>query len=161
MVFDSMSAVLDAPEPDTSSPGGGNRTPTAVAVAAVAGCDLELTNGRKVIDAAVAAVLAEFPEGGLVDSWQVAAEMLKRRRAAGDNDACATQTRNYVQYLFRETAAHVCRHAEERHYRVHPEELCSAACDTKFAHTPGRARRDVCTSCFVELTTSGECAMGC
>lgn len=156
MSFDASSATSEVAGRE-----GGDRTPTSVAVAAVAGCDLELLNERKVIDAAIAAVLAEFPDGGSVDSWQVAAEVLKRRHAKGRTDVCPTQTKDYVQHLFRESAAHVCRHADGHHYRVHPEEVCSGSCDDKFAHTPGRARRDSCEHCFLELTTSGDCPMGC
>ena len=155
MIFDATSATLTAP-PSRST----ERTPTTAAVAAVNVAD-DTCNERAVIDDVVAAVLAEFPDGGSVDSWLVAAEVLERRVRLGNKDACPTQTKDYVQYLFRESAAHVCRHADGHHYRVHPESSCSAECDSKYARAQAAPRRDVSECCFVELTTAGECSMCC
>lgn len=134
------------------------RSITDVAVECVASSGA--TSERAVIDEVVDAVLAECPEGGLVDSHRVAAAVVARRVAAG-GDPDPVQTKDYVQYLFRETDEHVCRHADGSHYRIHPQPKCTPECDAKYQHRAARTVRDHCGSCHMELTTAGECPMDC
>jgi hypothetical protein len=106
-------------------------------------------------------VLADCPGGGRLDSYALADVLFERRVAAGRGHCDPIQTKDYCQYLLRETAAHVCRHADGHHYRIHPEVSCSASCDDKFAHAAATVRRDPCPFCHLELTTAGDCPLGC
>lgn len=135
-----------------------DQTVTDTAVRAVLAS--EAASERAVIDELVDAVLAAHPEGGLVNSYRIAEEFVARRRRSG-GDPDPTQTRDYVQFLFRETRHHVCRHAEDGHYRIHPEPKCSPDCDEKYVHRKARKVRPHCEFCHLELTAAGTCPMDC
>lgn len=129
------------------------------AVRAARGASHSLSE-RALIDLVVAEVLAAHPAGGLVDSVAVADVVWDRRRHAG-RDSDRTQCKDYVQYLFRESRAHVCRHADGHHYRLHAAAVCSPECDSKHEHGAPREVRAHCPSCFLEVTTTGVCPLGC
>lgn len=111
------------------------------------------------VNAVVAAVLAA--DGIEIDSHHLADLLYARRCTRPDFTGRWDQTKDYVQYVLREQPAHVCRHADGHHYRVHPEVSCGADCDEKYAMSQADVRRATCQTCQIEVTTSGRCSMGC
>ena len=108
----------------------------------------------------VDAIVASGKDATL-DSYAITDAVFQRRVAAG-KDPVWEQSRDYVQHVLRETKHHVCRHAVDgHHYQVHVAKHCSDECRVKYAKRAPTQRRDVCPSCFLELTTDGVCSIGC
>jgi hypothetical protein len=134
-------------------------TPTELAVSVVEIHTTTDTSERSLVDLFVEECVYIFHEG-LIDSHKVADAFFKRRLANGLAPD-RTQTKDYVQYLFRESMAHVCRHIDGTCYRFHKELECSAECDKKYAHREPTVRRPMSDCCFLEVTTMNRCPMGC
>lgn len=100
-----------------------------------------------------------IPQGGWIDSHKVARAIMDRRYEQ-NRPVTFEQTRDYVQHMFRE-AEYVCRHADGHHYRLHQEKVCSPECDEIYLQNPKIVVREHCQFCFLELSTAGECPMGC
>lgn len=115
---------------------------------------------KRVLNDAIRATIQMHPGGGWVDSHKVAYAILHRRHVHGKKYVSGQQTKDYVQHVFRE-ASHMCRHADGHMYRIHAEEVCSPECEEIYAINPKIVRRESCPQCFLEVTTAGECPMGC
>lgn len=134
-------------------------TPTELAVTIIDTHHLTKASERALIDLLVEECVYIFHEG-VLDSHKIATAMFNRRKMNGQDPAWS-QTKDYVQYLFRESKAHVCRHIDDTCYRFHKEVECSVECDTKYAHQAAAVRRPISDCCFLEVTTTGHCPMGC
>lgn len=113
----------------------------------------------KLLRLATAATIQMLPQGGWVDAHAVARCIVKRR-AKQNRPVTFEQTKDYIQHLFREMPF-FCRHADGHHYRLHADPKCSVECDEIFHQNPKVVTRDHCEFCHLEVTTSGECPLGC
>ena len=96
-----------------------------------------------------------------LDSYAIA-DAVYQRRVRDGKDPVWDQTKDYVQHVLREIPKHVCRHAVDgHHYQVHVAAQCSDECRVKYAKRAAETRREVCPSCFLELTTDNVCSIGC
>src|ERR1017187_8269654 len=68
--------------------------------------------------------LMRHSDGGWINSYELADLVCKYNQ-----DADPKQQRDYLQHLLRE-ATHVCRYADQHHYRAHVAEQCSDSCTT-------------------------------
>jgi hypothetical protein len=115
---------------------------------------------RALLSACVEEAVVIFGSG-VFDSHTIALTAYLRRVKQGNLEADKIQTKDYIQYLFRELPAHVCRHADGHFYHFHKETECGTVCDAKYQQSQKQQRREPCTTCFLELTTAGRCPIGC
>lgn len=156
-----MSQVLPGmwnPPASTVPSETGSLTVTAVLVDKLRAADLGESESV-VLDRAVAHVLSRHRDGGWVDSHQVAEAFVARRTRVRDGGETVdwTQTKDYVQHLFR-NADHVCGHGVDARYRIHPEPECSPACKARRAWSRTVVeKKPMCLECFIELPATGVC----